>query len=184
MSKLLVAAFLIISSLFFPVYAFAEDASFSGVATKSATEPVDSYSLFWPISAGKTMGERFYNIKLFKEAMGEFLSFGNLRKSEYNVRLSEKRTVEAEKLLVSKKDYQNATKTLEQAKLKREKALNYIKKAQDNNQNPEKEKGILVSSLDNQSKLLSYLQEKVPTDQQLILVDSLSQIDSILSQIK
>ena len=72
----------------------------------------DSYELFWPIVAGKVQGDSLYPLKIFKEQIRGFLIFSGTRKAEYFSFLSTKRLVEFEKLVLVKKDYDNAARTL------------------------------------------------------------------------
>lgn len=150
----------------------------------SSQTTLDTYTLFWPVFAGKVMGESLYSLKLFKESVGEFFSFGDIKKTEYNITLSEKRAVEAEKLLLVKKDYENGKKTLEAARQKREKILNLLKQAESNNRKVEPLKGKIVTSLNNQLKLFNFLETKVPEDQKQLFRDAIDHINSLLSQIK
>src|SRR3990167_10614639 len=92
--------------------------------------PVDSYDLFWPISAGKVMGDPLYFLKSLKESLSELLVFGDYKKAEHNISLSEKRIVEAEYLFMVKKDFRNARESAKEAKSKMEKAIESVKKAE------------------------------------------------------
>ncbi len=74
---------------------------------------VDSYELFWPLVAGKVEGDSLYSLKILKEKIRGALIFSNLKKSEYNTLLSEKRLLEFEKLALVNKDYKNSQKTLD-----------------------------------------------------------------------
>lgn len=64
-----------------------------------ATTEVNSFELFWPVSAGRTMGDSLYALKNFKEKLRGALIFGKPQKAEYAIFLATKRVVEAEKLL-------------------------------------------------------------------------------------
>lgn len=144
---------------------------------------VSSYELFWPISAGQVVGDQFYSIKLLKENLRELFIFSDSNKVEYNQTLSEKRTVEAEKLLVVKKDYQNAKKTLDQAQIKREKALDSINKSKKQGRNILDANARLIKSLKNQQSLLNYISTQVPEDQKNNVAESVSKIDIILDSL-
>lgn len=75
---------------------------FVGVASAKA---VDSYELFWPMVAGKTVADGFvYKLKILKENARGSLIFGATQKADYNVFLASKRLLEAEKLLLEKRD--------------------------------------------------------------------------------
>lgn len=75
---------------------------------------VNSFELFWPIVAGKTMGDSLYFVKTFKEGLHGKLIFGSVQKADYSVFLATKRIVEAEKLILEGKP-DMAEKTLTQA---------------------------------------------------------------------
>lgn len=66
----------------------------------SSVKAVDSYELFWPMVAGKTMSDGFvYKLKILKEDVRGYLIFGPAPKADYRVFLGVKRLLEAEKLL-------------------------------------------------------------------------------------
>lgn len=75
---------------------------------------INSYELFWPLSAGKTEGDQLYSLKLFKEKVRGWLIFGESNKADYAVFLGTKRVLEAEKLLKDGK-VELAIKSLERA---------------------------------------------------------------------
>src|SRR3989344_7375004 len=86
----------------------------AGVVAQEKVVPaeVNSFVLFWPVSAGKTMGESLYGLKTFKEKVRGLLIFGKVQKVDYSLFLATKRVVEAEKLLNDGKD-DLAVKTLD-----------------------------------------------------------------------
>lgn len=118
--------------------------------------PVDSYDLFWPIAAGKVMGDPMYFLKSLKETLREVLVFGDYKKSEYNITLSEKRLLEAEQLILVKNDLENAKLTVNVAKSKMQKAIESAEKAKDS---PDIAtlKTKLALSADKQRKLTNYI---------------------------
>lgn len=71
-----------------------------------------SYELFWPLTAGKTMDDPFYFLKIWKEKFGGIFVFDDAKKTDYEVVLATKRVLEAEKLRNEGKD-DLAIKTLE-----------------------------------------------------------------------
>lgn len=73
-----------------------------------------SYELFWPLSSGKTIEDRFYFLKLWKEDVLGMFIFEEAQKADYEVRLVTKRILEAEKLLKEGKE-DSAAKTLDKA---------------------------------------------------------------------
>lgn len=85
-----------------------------GFSTTSVfAKDVSSYELFWPISAGKVMGDPLYFVKALKENIKGLVTIGAPKKAEYAVLLSTKRLVEAEKLINDGKTVL-ADKTLEE----------------------------------------------------------------------
>lgn len=150
----------------------------------SQTKSINSFELFWPISAGLVEGDKLYVLKTFKENLREVFIFNNLKKAEYNMTLSEKRTVEAEKLLINIKDYQNAKKTLLTAKLNREKVQSLLKKAKEQGKNVIDQKNRMISSFENQIILLNYIATQVPEDQKSAISENVSSLRIILESIK
>jgi hypothetical protein len=88
---------------------------------------ISSFELFWPIVAGKTMGDLFYFIKTLKEDLRGVLIFGAAQKADYSVFLATKRVVEIEKLILESK-VDLAGKTIVQATWQIDKATSYVDK--------------------------------------------------------
>lgn len=144
---------------------------------------VDAYSLFWPIAPGKVMGDSLYSLKSLKETIREFFIFGDVKKAEYNITLSEKRIVEADYLFMTKKDYVNGVKTLDETQREREKARDiYIEakaqKATGDLQNK------LILSLEKQKSLLMYLSTQVPEDQKQTIEANLAKLTEVLMSVQ
>lgn len=99
-------------------------------ATSSADAPVDSYTLFWPLSSGKTEGSNLYSLKLLKENIFGLFNFDEYEKVDYQVMLGTKRVLEAEKLLKENK-YDLAKKTLGRANKSFSKAHSLAKSVAD-----------------------------------------------------
>lgn len=89
---------------------------------------VNSYDLFWPLTAGKTEGDSLYFLKLFNEQLRGWLVFGDTKKADYAVVLGTKRVLEAEKLLKESKT-NPALKALDRANSQFSSAYSYIKEA-------------------------------------------------------
>jgi len=145
---------------------------------------VNSFELFWPIVAGKVIGEPLYFLKSLKESLRESLIFSSFKKAGNNITLSEKRTVEAEKLFLEVKDYTNAKKSLDAAQVKREKALDYINKAGIEGRYIVDLKNTLSSSLEKQTLLLKYVQTKVADEQKKDIEENIAKISSLFSSLK
>lgn len=62
-------------------------------------ESMNTYELFWPITAGKLPGDKFYRLKVWRDKLVGYLFFDKVKKSEYLKQLANKRLVEAENLL-------------------------------------------------------------------------------------
>lgn len=161
----------------FPVFTYSQDKE---SATGSA-EVVDVYALFWPIVPGKTVADSMFWLKQLKESFGEFFSFGDINKSKYQITLSEKRLVEANKLFEDK-DYSNAQKSLDLNKGNRNKALDLMKKAQEEKRKVDELKGRLVTSLQNQETDLKYLLTQLPTEQKLKIEEILKDLTLQISE--
>lgn len=79
-------------------------------AEEEVSVKVNSFELFWPLSAGKVTGENFYFLKQIKENVRASFIFGDFNKAKYYITLSEKRLLEAEKSMILKKDIEGAKK--------------------------------------------------------------------------
>ena len=73
-----------------------------------------TFEAFWPLTAGRTMGDPLYSLKIFKENLRGFLVFGSPQKADYAVFIGTKRVLEADKL-ISDGNKDLADKTLEKA---------------------------------------------------------------------
>lgn len=101
--------------LFF-LFVISVSSTYASDATVSATSRT-TYEAFWPLTAGRTMDDSLYFLKVWKETLRGMLVFGNPQKAEYAVYLGTKRALEADKLLgLGKTDLANKTltKALEQ----------------------------------------------------------------------
>jgi len=79
--------------------------------------PKTTFEAFWPLTAGKTIDDPLYFLKVWKENFRGMFIFGNPKKAEYAVYLGTKRVLEADKLLEDgKKDLadQTLSKAIEQ----------------------------------------------------------------------
>ena len=156
----LILSLLIIVSLFFSPAVLAQD---NGQVVETP-EKVDVYAVFWPIVPGNTVADSMFWAKQLKETMMGFFSFGTINQSKYQIELSEKRLVEANKLFEDK-NYNNAEKSLDLNKNHRDSAIDYLKKARDEKRNVDELSARLVTSLENQQKVINYLITLVPEDQ-------------------
>lgn len=157
--SLLVNLLLVLSLLISPVAINAQ----SEATSAGDMENIDVYALFWPIVPGKTVADSTFWLKQLKESMGGFFSFGDISKSKYQIELSEKRLVEANKLFENK-DYVNAFKSLDLNKQHRNQAVLIMKKAQEEKRKVGELKTRIVTSLENQQLVLRGLLTRIPPD--------------------
>lgn len=162
-----------INLLIFPVSVFGQDEIKDNPAPSS--EKIDVYALFWPIVPGRTNKDSMFWVKQLKESVGDFFSFGDINKSQYQITLSEKRLVESYKLFIEDKDFDNAEKTLDMNKTHRDSAVRYMKKAQEEQRKVGELKARLVTSLENQQLVLNNIIGKIPEDRK-------NKIETIIEQ--
>lgn len=170
--------------LLFPSSVSAQKKDTVSSSPSPITAPVDSYKLFWPVAAGKVMGDSLYSLKIFKENFRGFFVFSELKKAEYNLTLSEKRTVEAEKLFLEKKDYTNGKSTLAVGQEKREKIKSLLDEAKKDGRSIVEVKMRVVSSLERQKTLLEYLATQVPEEQKAVLNENIDHLNSLLKSLQ
>lgn len=163
-----------------PSTIFAQIDNVSPTSTAAALS-VNSYELFWPVAAGRIMGDKLYSLKLFKESLREVFIFNDLKKAEYNINLSEKRTVEAEKLFLENKDAVNGKNTLSEAQKKREKAFDLVMKSESKNISDVKAR--MMNSFKNQRLLLESIAAKVSEDQKSTVDENITNISTILDKL-
>lgn len=97
---------LFLALVFSPLSAFAhtEDEPHKEATESAAQKEVNSFELFWPLVAGKTMDDGFiYTLKRLKETIRGWFVFGTTQKADYAVFLATKRVLEAEKLIKEEK---------------------------------------------------------------------------------
>lgn len=114
---LLIFCLLLAAFVFLPPYI---DAQEENSATESAEDQYNfasmtTYELFWPIVPGKVPGDKFYNLKVWRDKIASFFIFNKLKKVEHLKKLANKRLVEAERL-VELQRYSFFFPTLEKAK--------------------------------------------------------------------
>ncbi|MFC1625142.1 DUF5667 domain-containing protein [Patescibacteria group bacterium] len=167
----------LIISLFSKSYVFALDEE----VKDTQDIVVNSYEMFWPIVAGKVQGDSLYGLKLFKEKVREILIFSNFKKADYNITISEKRIVEAEKL-INESRFEDAEKTLNRLNSSLSKVVNNIDLAEKSGIPVESLEERFNSSLERQSALLSFLEMKLPEENKEILSSITNQINNLLSE--
>lgn len=118
---LAVAVFVLSSQL-----AFAQ--KLSSPSSSPTPEAINSYEVFWPLVAGKTMDDPLYFLKSLKENLREILIFGNAEKANYQILIATKRILEAE-VLINKDKFELALTTLDRALKKLHEASSNFEKA-------------------------------------------------------
>lgn len=117
---------------------------------------VNSFELFWPLVAGRTMDDGFiYSLKILKETVRGWLVFGNSQKADYAVFLGTKRVLEAEKLL-KEEEKDVADKTFDEA-------LEQFKEAQENVVEASAKKSLSTNSVATMKPRLNNLMDFLPT---------------------
>lgn len=178
MKKLITTLLLIFSLLFLPNPILAQSPS-----PEPQVETVDVYALFWPIVPGKTAADPMFFLKQLKESFDGFFKSGEIAQSEYQMELSQKRLVEANKL-VDDKDYGNAKKSLEMNKSNRHKAVELKRKALEKNLEIGELTPKLVESLEKQQKALDFLITQFPADQQAEVTETIGDLTLQISEAK
>lgn len=133
-----------------------DEMSDEGEAEEVQEGPVNSYELFWPITAGRTTGDTLFLLKRAKEGVREFLIFSKYRKADYNMTLATKRLVEGEKLFIEN-DTKNAQKSLEMSLEKLTKAKGLMAEVESNGQDPTDLRNALNSTVEKHVRLVEYL---------------------------
>lgn len=172
--------------LFIAIFSFTNVLAQQPTTTDSSSEAisVNSYELFWPITAGKTMGDSIYWLKSLKESFREMLIFGDLRKASYNLELSTKRVVEAEKLYLNDKDDTNGKKTLDAAQSKREKILKIISDLKSKNLGSRAIESNIAETFQRQKTLLQHIASNVSQDQKKDIETYILKIDELISKLQ
>lgn len=152
------------------------------ISTQSAV--VNSYTLFWPITAGKTMGDSLYWLKLFKENFRESLIFGSLKKANYSLEISTKRVVESEKLYLSDKDFSNGSKTLSEAHNRWQKALELLDLSREKKVSTDALEDRFLDVLERQKRLLEYILLQVDQNNKKDIEESVLALDKILIKVR
>ncbi len=147
------------------------------------SEVIDVYALFWPITAGQTVADGTFFFKQLKESFAGFFKSGNIGKSEHQLELSEKRLVEATKLLETQ-DFANAKKSLDMNLANRDEAVRLKKAAIDSNEDTRELTLKLIKSLENQQKSIAYIATLFPVEQQAPITEVANKITLQISEVK
>lgn len=152
-----------------PISVVEEEFNFSSMTT---------YEMFWPITAGKVPGDKFYQVKLWRDKLAINLIFDKLKKSEYLKQLANKRLVEAEKLLEIKRD-SFLSETLTQSYKYLEEGLSLLSKVEETPQawwlKDEYRKDLKKHFI-----VLGRMKEKVEESHKSVIEDSIKNLDSLI----
>ncbi len=103
MKKILIGLIFLLIAVFFTKSVLAQypvsSLPSSSPTSLELSQQVNSYELFWPLTAGRTVDDSLYSLKLFKEKIRGWLIFGIQQKADYAAMLTTKRVLEAEKLI-------------------------------------------------------------------------------------
>src|SRR3989304_10001184 len=125
---------------------------------------MSSYELFWPVVAGKVPGDPLYFLKSLKAAVGAKFIFNDLKKADFHLLQSKKRLVEAEKLLIDKKDYAKAESGVKEAKKELEKSMKVLKDVKRKKKPTGDLHGRIISDATNEANFMKYLAAQIPED--------------------
>lgn len=151
------------------VFLFTVLVAFGFLVNTAFAKEVSSYELFWPISAGRVMGDPLYFVKTLKENIQGLIIFGAPKKAEYAVLLSTKRLVEAEKLINDGKTAL-VDKTLTEGGRQLAKAIVWIDQANNTNTAFPNQKNEISNRINNMKIFLPWLVSKASKNK-----DSLSE---------
>ncbi len=136
---------------------------------------VDSYTLFWPVVAGRTADDKLYFVKELKERARGFLIFKGSKRADYEVQLATKRVVEAEKLYKANKE-DALQKTLNKMENSLSIAAKKIKESNPRGMINANAEINIKNQLENLKVFLPYLRLEASKDVQ-------NKIDSILNKV-
>lgn len=177
--------YVLVFTLFFSIIlapaTFAQGDSTPADSEVSEVEEVDSYDMFWPIVAGRTINDVFFPLKRLKERVRGWFIFGSPQKCEYAIFLTKKRVVETEKLLVEGRG-DLANKTLDLAGKEIEKADKAFQSAKANGEAFGNIGPAIVDDLTRVETLMAWLSVKFEANKSS-LEDFLSKVQAFKSKL-
>src|SRR5258708_773505 len=164
------------------LFAFSSSVFAKVVVIKPSPTPVpvpvvNSFELFWPMSAGKTMQSKIYFLKTLKEEVRGFFIFGSAQKADYRVFLGIKRMLEAEALMKGNVS-DLANKTLDSALSDFDKASTQLTSAKNSGDVDQATKDEINSRVSNLKKFVNSLMVQYP-DYKTKLQSILDKLNSI-----
>jgi hypothetical protein len=162
------------------------EASPAAEATEAAeTETYDfasmnTYEMFWPITAGKVPGDSLYSLKTLRDKLVGILYFSKLKKSEYVKQLANKRLVEADRVLELER-YEHLKPTLDRSIDQMKEGLALLDSA------PETEFSFWLEQefdkdLEKHMIVLNRMKEKAPEGQAGVIEEALVQVESMVQE--
>lgn len=153
------------------------------LADEKNNTATSSYELFWPLVAGKTADDPLYFLKLFKEQVRGWLIFGAAQKADFQMMLSTKRVLEAEKLLQRGRD-DLAIKTLDKAISQISSARTNLDKAQKSGKGFQPIKTNLINQLANLNNFLPNLAAQSSSDVQVRANETKKTVEQFLGTLQ
>lgn len=154
-----------------PTPTLEEDYDFSSMTT---------YELFWPITAGKVPGDKFYNLKVWRDKLMGYLFFNPVKKSEYLKQLANKRLLEAEKLVELDRQ-QFLQETLEKSIKYMKDGLEILSSAEQTSESAWLEDEY-AKDLKKHLIVLGRMEEKAKESQKSIIEDNIKNIDKLIGK--
>lgn len=127
--------------------------------TPALAQELNSFEMFWPLSAGRTIESNIYWLKQAKENLRGMLIFGPAPKTDYDIFLAAKRLLEAEKLFKENKS-DLANRTLDMGLQRLNEAKTKAAEAVANKETFGQSGKTMVDRLTNMQKLGAYLKDK------------------------
>ena len=152
--------------------------------SKGTEADVSSYELFYPIVAGMVQGDFWYFLKNFREGFAEKVTFGEVKKSEYHLVLSKKRLVEAEKLLLVKKDQKKAEQSLQGSVDEIKLSLELAQTAQSKGKRVRDLYNMISQDASKEVLFLGIMKNRVSQDAQPALQKTQETVGSVIAQIQ
>ena len=181
MKSVVISLFILFTFFLLPfqIVTLAQEEKMIATPEAQLIEQVDSFALFWPISAGKTVDDTLFPLKKFKENMRGLLIFSSPKKAEYQLFLATKRFLEAEKLLKESKNDQ-MLKSLDLGLEKLASAKSSWEKARNANAQRVNEMTNIATKIDNLNKLIAYYENTTDGD----IKSKLGNVKTALEELK
>lgn len=144
---------------------------------------VDVAPIFWPIVPGTTVADGTFFLKQIRESLQGMFTFGNIAQAKYQTELSEKRIVEANKL-IEVKDYGNAVKSIIMSEERRKAGIESKRKAAEAKEDTVELVSMMVDAFSKEKQVLEYFALAMPAEQKDTVNQQLKNIDLQISEAK